>query len=37
MKLIVLIILVALGVIFPPIMGLYALIGLIYLAKAVAK
>lgn len=37
MKLIVLIILVALGVMFPPIMFLYAIIGLIYLVKAVAK
>ena len=37
MKLIVLIVLVALGVMFPPIMFLYALIGLIYLAKVVVK
>lgn len=37
MKLIVLIVLVALGIIYPPIMFLYALIGLIYLAKAVVK
>ena len=37
MKLIVLIMLVALGVVFPPIMFLYAIIGLIYLVKAVAK
>ncbi len=37
MKLIVLIMLVVLGVVFPPIMFLYAIIGLIYLVKAVAK
>lgn len=37
MKLIVLILLVALGVVFPPITLLYAIIGLIYLAKVVAK
>lgn len=37
MKLIVLIVLVALGILFPPIWFLYAIIGLIYLVKAVAK
>ena len=37
MKLIVLIVLVALGVLFPPITFLYAIIGLIYLVKVVTK
>ena len=37
MPLILFIVLVVLGVLFPPIMFLYAIIGLIYLLKAVAK
>lgn len=36
MKLILFIILVALAIIFPPIMVLYAIVGLIYLVKVVA-
>lgn len=37
MKLLLFVVLVLLAVFYPPIMFLYALIGLIYLVKAVAK
>ena len=37
MKLLLFIVLVLLGVFYPPVIWLYAVIGLIYLVKAVAK